>query len=80
MFRKAIARISVVGLAVLALSAVIARPTLAAIKFGSYQLSQLAESHKMLESGALLLFGIGFIAVASVVRKRQAAAEYTSEL
>jgi len=75
MFRKAIARILIVGLSILALSSVIARSALAAIKFGSYQLSQLAQSSKMLESVALLLFGIVFIGLASVVRRWQASAE-----
>jgi hypothetical protein len=72
---KAVARISFAGLSIPALSAVSARPALAALKFGGYQLSQLAQSSKMFESVALLLFGIGFIGLAFVVRRWQAAPE-----
>jgi hypothetical protein len=71
-FSKAIGRIAVVGLATLAASAVIARPALAALKYGSYELSQLAETSKLFEVEALLVFGIAFFGLAFVVRRWQA--------
>jgi len=48
---------------------------LAVIRLGSVQLSQITQSPKMLESAALVLFGIGFLALASVVRRLQTSAE-----
>jgi len=42
---------------------------------GSIQLLQLAQSPKMLESAALVLFGVGFFALAFVVRRFQPSAE-----
>jgi len=55
--------------------AILARPALAAIKLGSIQLLQLAQSPKMLESAALVLFGVGFFALAFVVRRFQPSTE-----
>ncbi len=57
------------------ISAILARPALAVIRMGSVQLSGLAQSPKVLESVALVLFGIGFLALASVVRRFQASTE-----
>ncbi len=39
------------------------------------QLSQLTQSPKMLESAVLVLFGIGFLALAFIVRRFQSTAE-----
>ena len=58
-----------------AISAILARPALAVIRMGSVQLSELTESPKALESAALVLFGIGFLALAFVVRRFQASTE-----
>jgi hypothetical protein len=57
------------------ISAILTRPALAAIRLGSIQLSQLAQSPRMLESAALAVFGIGFLALAFVVRCFQASTE-----
>ena len=61
-----------VGSILTVILAVFARPALAAIKLGGVQLSRLAESPKTLEAAALVLFGIGFLALAFVVRRFQA--------
>ena len=52
-------------------SAVLVRPALAAIKLGGAHLSQLAESSRSFESAALVLFGVGFLTIASAVRRWQ---------
>jgi hypothetical protein len=57
------------------ISAILARPAMAVIRLGSMQLSQLAQSPKMLESAALVLFGAVFLALAFVVRRFQASTE-----
>jgi hypothetical protein len=72
---KAIARVLVIGSAALAVSTLIARPAWAALRYGSYQLSQLAQSSKLFECEALLAFGIGFIGLAVLVRKWQSSEE-----
>jgi len=74
-FSKAIVRVLVVGLAALGVSTVVARPALAALRYGSYQLSQLAGSSKLFECEALLAFGVGFISLAVLVRKWQISEE-----
>jgi len=58
-----------------AISAILARPALAAIRLGSVQFSAFAQSPKVMESAALVLFGIGFLALAFVVRRFQASTE-----
>lgn len=68
-------RLSCVVTLVSGVSALLARPALAAIKLGSVQLSHLTDSPKLLESAALVLFGAGFFALAFVVRRLQATAE-----
>jgi hypothetical protein len=68
---NAAARITVIGSAAMAISAVIARPALAALKYGSHELSELAASSKLFECEALILFGISFIGIAFVVRRWQ---------
>lgn len=55
--------------------AAFARPALAVIIQGGIQLSRLAESPKTLEAAELVLFGIGFLALAFVVRRFQAPAQ-----
>jgi hypothetical protein len=72
---KAIVRIAVVGLATLGISSGLARPALAALKYGSYELSQLAASSKLFECEALVIFGFGFIGLAFLVRRWQVPAE-----
>jgi hypothetical protein len=74
-FSKALVRVLVVGSAALAVSTVVARPAWAALKYGSYQLSQLAGSSKLFECEALLAFGVGFISLAILVRKWQSSEE-----
>ena len=62
--------------AVLAMiSAILAWPALAAIRSGTFQLYQFAQSPKTLESAALVLFGVGFLGLAFVVRRFQASTE-----
>ena len=68
-------RASKVAIFLAVILAVLARPALAAIRFGSLQLSQLAQSPKVLESAALVLFGIGFLALAFLVRRLQSTAD-----
>jgi hypothetical protein len=72
---KTLARIGAVAAGALAVSAVAARPALAALRYGSYELSQLAQSSKLFECEALVLFGIGSICLAFVVRKWQSSVE-----
>jgi uncharacterized membrane protein YdcZ (DUF606 family) len=55
--------------------AILARPALAVIRQGNVQLSQITQSPKMIESAALVLFGIGFLALASVVRRTKTSTE-----
>jgi len=57
------------------ISAILARPALAVIRMGSIQLSVLTQSPRALESAALVLFGIGFLALAFVVRRFQASTD-----
>lgn len=68
-------RVFYVASAPAVVSAILARPALAAIRSGSIQMSQLTQSPRMLESAALVLFGIGFLALASIVRRFPSAAE-----
>jgi hypothetical protein len=72
---KELTRIGAVVAGTLTLSAVAARPALAALKYGSYELSQLAQSSRLFECQALVLFGIGSIFLAFVLRKWQDSAE-----
>jgi len=64
-----------VGSIVAVISAILARPALAVIRLGSVQLSEFTQSTKTLESAALVLFGIGFLALAFVVRRFQSTTE-----
>ena len=68
-------RLSCVVTPMSAVSAVLAKPALAAVKLGTVQLSHLTDSPKTLESAALVLFGVGFIALAFVVRRLSGPAE-----
>jgi hypothetical protein len=74
-FSKAIKRVLVIGISALVLTTLVARPAWAALKYGSYELSQLTESSKLFECQALLVFGAGFIGLAVLVRKWQASEE-----
>jgi hypothetical protein len=64
-----------VGSILAVISAILARPALAVIRLSSVQLSEFTQSPKTLESAALVLFGIGFLALAFVVRRFQSATE-----
>jgi hypothetical protein len=75
LFSKAAVRIAVVGLATLGISSGLARPALAALKYGTYELSQFAASSRLFECEALVISGIGFIGLAFLVRRWQASAE-----
>jgi formate hydrogenlyase subunit 3/multisubunit Na+/H+ antiporter MnhD subunit len=68
-------RVLYVALFLVGISAILARPAMAVIRLGSVKFSQLAQPPKMLESAALVLFGIGFLALASVVRRFRASTE-----
>ena len=68
---KTVAKILRGSLLVAVPCAIFAGPTLAAIKLGSSHLSQLAESSRAFESASLVVFGIGFLSVASAIRRWQ---------
>jgi len=68
-------RVFYVASFVAVISAILARPALAVIRLGSVQFSQLTESPKVLESAALVVFGIAFLVLAFVVRRFQASTE-----
>jgi hypothetical protein len=74
-FSKAITRIVLAGTSALAISTFVARPAWAALKYGTYELSQLAETSKMFECQALVVCGACFIGFAILVRKWQASEE-----
>jgi len=68
---KSVARVLYVVLLGLGPAAVIAKPALAVMKLGGSHLSHLALSAEGVESAALVASGIGFLALASAVRRWQ---------